>query len=64
MQKLWNFFTEVQKDSTKLNKDNTSNEQDEDISLDTMDIENMPVILSEYLIEDYLFQVKTNIIHC
>lgn len=54
----------MQKDSTKLNKDNTSNEQDEDISLDTMDIENMPVILSEYLIEDYLFQVKTNIIHC
>ncbi|XP_022833931.1 uncharacterized protein LOC111361769 isoform X1 [Spodoptera litura] len=52
LQKLWNFFTEVQKDSTHLNKDNTSNEQDVDITLDTMDIENMPVILNEYLTEE------------
>ncbi|CAG5022583.1 unnamed protein product [Parnassius apollo] len=52
-QKLWNFFTEVQKDSRNLNKDNTSSQQDADMKLDAMDIENMAVILREDLREEF-----------
>ncbi|CAG5046586.1 unnamed protein product [Parnassius apollo] len=52
LQKIWNFFTEVQKDSTNLNKDNTSSQQDADMKLDAIDIENMPVILREDLREE------------
>lgn len=42
----------MQKDSTNLNKDNISRQQDAHVTLNAMDIENMPVILSGELREE------------
>ncbi|XP_072945089.1 uncharacterized protein, partial [Epargyreus clarus] len=52
LKKIWNFFTEAQK-GTNLNKNNTSRQQDVEMTFNAMDIENMPVIISRELKEDF-----------